>query len=240
MKQITISILAVLMFFGNLPAQIPSSGRSERVIKKVTPKLETEFESKKLKLGNNIFIRIFKEEYVLQAWVNDGKKYTLFKEYPIAYYSGGLGTKTKLGDQKSPEGFYAITPKSLNPASSYHLSFNIGYPNAYERHRGYTGSHIMVHGSDVSIGCYAMTDPQIEEIYTIVHKAFEGGQKEIRVHIFPFKMTQKNMEKHKGDKNMPFWKELVEGYNYFESTENPPKMRVNNKGKYYAAKDITP
>jgi murein L,D-transpeptidase YafK len=220
------------VFSGNLFAQVPKSARSEKAVKKVTPILEKEFSDKKLKLGENIFIRIFKKEYILEIWVEDGGKYTLFKEYKIAYYSGGLGTKTKTGDQKSPEGFYTVYPQSLNPASSYHLSFNIGYPNAYERYRGYTGAYIMVHGSNVSIGCYAMTDSRIEEIYAIVQKAFEGGQKEIYVHIFPFKMTPANFEKHKKSPNIAFWKELAEGYEYFEKTGQPPKIIVDNKGRY--------
>jgi murein L,D-transpeptidase YafK len=240
MKKLIILLLAVLMFPVNICAEIPSSDRSKRVVKKITPVLEKAFDEKNLKLGNSVFIRILKEEYILEVWVQNGDKYSLFKEYQIAYYSGGLGTKTKYGDQKSPEGFYTVYPDSLNPASSYHLSFNIGYPNAYEKYRGYTGSHIMVHGSDVSIGCYAMTDPQIEEIYTIVQKAFEDGQKAVRVHIFPFKMTGENLNKHKNDVNMAFWKELAEGYDAFEKDGFPPKMLVNTKGKYYMAKDIMP
>lgn len=221
------------MFNISLSAQIPESARSKRVITKTTPVIAAEMKIKNLNLGDNVFIRIFKEEYILEVWVSDGEKYSLFKEYPIAYYSGGLGTKTKLGDQKSPEGFYTVYPESLNPASSYHLSFNIGYPNAYERYRKYTGNYIMVHGSNVSIGCYAMTDPQIEEIYTIAQKSFENGQKEISVHIFPFKMTSENLEMHKSSPHISFWKELVEGYEYFEKNNLPPKMRVNSKGEYY-------
>lgn len=225
------------MFNGGAFAQIPSSARSKKAVAKTAPVLEKELENKNLKLGANTFIRILKEENILEIWIYDGEKYSLFKEYPIAYYSGGLGTKTKTGDQKSPEGFYTIYPASLNPSSSYHLSFNIGYPNAYEQYRGYTGAYIMVHGSDVSIGCYAMTDPGIEEIYTIVQKAFEDGQKSIRVHIFPFKMTEQNMERHRAGVHMPFWKELVEGYEYFENNKVPPKILVNSKGQYYIAKE---
>jgi len=216
---------------------VPSSARSKAVVEKNAPLLKEEFEKKELKLGDKVYIRIFKEEHILEVWVLDRYVYKLFKEYPVEYYSGGLGTKTKHGDQKSPEGFYTIYPYSLNPSSSYHLAFNIGYPNAYERYRGYTGGDIMVHGSNVSIGCYAMTDPRIDEIYTIVQKAFEGGQRDVKVHIFPFKMTKENLERHKNDANMPFWQELVEGYEYFEQRKVPPVIQVI-KGRYVIQKEI--
>ena len=217
---------------------VPLSARSKAVVDKTVPILKEEFEKKGLRLGDKIYIRIFKEEYVLEVWVPERYTYKLFKEYPVEYYSGGLGTKTKQGDRKSPESFYTIYPYSLNPSSAYHLSFNIGYPNAYERYRGYTGGDIMVHGSNVSIGCYAMTDPRIDEIYTIVQKAFENGQSAINVHIFPFRMTAENLEKHKNDPDMPFWRELVEGYEYFEQRKVPPEIQVI-KGKYVIRKEIS-
>lgn len=223
----------ILMSAGLLfsSVNIPSSKRSENVIKRISPELEKQFQSKKLKLGGNVFLRLFKQEDILEIWVLKDGKFDLFKEYNIEYYSGGLGTKKKQGDAKSPEGFYTVYPYSLNPSSSYHLSFNIGYPNAYEKHRGYTGGNIMIHGSNVSIGCYAMTDERIEEIYTILHKAFENGAKSVKVHIFPFKMTEDNMKKYSSHNSISFWKELVEGYEYFEKNKLPPEIKVI-KGMY--------
>ncbi len=117
----------------------------------------------------------------------------------------------------------------MNPYSSFHLSFNIGYPNAYDKAHKYTGQYIMVHGNCVSIGCYAMTDPVIKEIWTIMDKAFRNGQKLIRIHIFPFKMTEKNMKTNKDDEWNPFWENLKEGYLLFEKSKIPPKVSVKNK-----------
>ena len=225
-------VLAVSVLYSQ--SKIHYSDRSRRVTKKITPALEKEFGAQDIDLGSKVFIRIFKEEHILELWVQKGEEYVLFKEYPVAYYSGGLGTKTKYGDQKSPEGFYTVYPHSLNPYSSYHLSFNIGYPNAYERYRGYTGNYIMIHGNEVSIGCYAMTDPVIEEIYVIVQQSFEKGEKSFPVHIFPFKMTAENLEKHKKNVNMPFWKELYEGFCAFEEQHIPPDIKVV-KGRYTIA-----
>ncbi|MEN8153995.1 MAG: murein L,D-transpeptidase family protein [Acidobacteriota bacterium] len=208
---------------------IPESSRSKKVIKKLTPKLEKDFKNKGLTLGNPVFLRIFKDKKELEVWVKKGDKYKLFKKYWICYFSGGIVTKTKEGDSKSPEGFYFVRPGQLNPWSSYHLSFNIGYPNRYDRAHGYTGGEIMVHGNCVSIGCYAMTDKRIEEIFTIIHKAYENGQPFFRIHIFPFKMIDNNLAKYKNTKWNSFRRNLKEGYEYFEKHKVPPDVSVRNK-----------
>ena len=90
---------------------------------------------------------------------------TIFKTYPICSYSGGLGPKIQQGDRQAPEGFYLVSLEQLNPRSKYYLAFNVGFPNAYDRAYGRTGSNIMVHGDCTSSGCYAMTDAVMEEIY---------------------------------------------------------------------------
>ncbi len=212
-------------------AQLPETPRSKRAIQQKTPELEQALSAKGLKLGAPIFIRIFKEEMQLEVWIQNGEQFELFKTYEICYYSGGLGTKTKQGDGKSPEGFYFINRHRLNPWSSYHLSFNLGYPNAYERAKGYTGDYLMIHGACVSIGCYAMTNEVIEELYTLGHKALEGGQTFFRVHIFPFKMTDRNINGHSGHPSIDFWKNLKAGYDWFEKYLTPPNVMVRD-GEY--------
>jgi len=87
----------------------------------------------------------------------------------------------------------------------------------------------MVHGDCVSIGWYAMTDEVIEEVYTLMMAAFEGGQPFIRVHIFPFPMTDRNLSAAAGDKNLPFWENLKEGWEAFEQNGTPPNVEVENK-----------
>jgi len=212
---------------------IPRSTLSKKVVKSKSIELKKEFKGKGLKWGSQIFMRVFKKEKKFEVWVKNGEKFKLFKTYSICYYSGGLGTKTKQGDGKSPEGFYFIKPNQLNPYSSYHLAFNIGYPNKYERLKGYTGSALMVHGRCVSIGCYAMGDSNIEEIYTLLQTALENNQPFVRIHIFPFKFTaaQMNSQKIKKSKSYSFWKNLKEGYLAFEKTKIPPNVEVKN-GKY--------
>ena len=118
-----------------------------------------------IKIGNPLYIRIFKEEKELEMWIkNSSGTYSLYKVFDICTFSGGLGPKKKEGDKKSPEAFYYTKKSFLNPNSAYHLSFNIGYPNEYDKSHGYTGSLIMIHGNCVSIGCYEMTDKYVEEI----------------------------------------------------------------------------
>ena len=179
--------------------------------------------------GSPIFVRVFKKSAELEVWLQDGDKFRLFKTYPICAYSGTLGPKLQEGDHQAPEGFYFVSPAAMNPNSSFHLSFNIGFPNAYDRAHGRTGSFLMVHGSCVSVGCYAMTDDGIEEIYTLAERAFGGGQPFFRIHIFPFRMTAENMTLHAADFWAPFWENLREGYDLFEQDLVPPDVSVADR-----------
>lgn len=228
---------SILIFFSLISSfislaesKIPSSLRSRNAIQRVQPNLKCEFEEKKLQYGAPIFIRVFKESKELEVWVKSDGKFELFKTYEICTYgSGTLGPKTRQGDGQAPEGFYFVTPQRLNPVSNFHLSFNLGYPNKYDRINKRTGGDLMVHGSCVSIGCYAMTDDGIEKIYAIADAAFHGGQSFFRVHILPFKMNKENMEKHKESKWIEFWNNLKEGYDFFEKNKIPPNVEVSNK-----------
>ncbi len=180
--------------------------------------------------GSPIFVRIFKEESELEVWkARDDGHYYHFKTYPICNWSGDLGPKLESGDRQAPEGFYNITSGQLNPNSNYYLSFNVGFPNAYDKAFGRTGTAIMVHGNCKSAGCYAMTDALVEEIYALVRESIAGGQKQIPLHAFPFRMSPENMKRHQGNQWMVFWKQLKQGYDYFETTRQPPAVAVCSK-----------
>jgi murein L,D-transpeptidase YafK len=181
------------------------------------------------KVGDPVFVRIFKEESMLEVWIKPEHEYILFKRYPICAFSGHLGPKLKEGDRQSPEGFYKVKKYLLNPKSKYHLAFNLGYPNTYDKAHKRTGSYLMVHGECVSIGCYAMTNAKIEEIYKLVSFALKKGQKHVQVHAFPFRMTEKNMARHSNNKWYDFWTELKEGYDYFEAEKLPALIKVKNR-----------
>ncbi len=213
--------------------KIPESQRSKEVIQQLKPELTDEFEAMGLTLGLPIYIRIFKEEKEFELWIQDSSSFQLYKTYPICHYGKtNPGPKTRLGDAMAPEGFYFSTPNQLNPWSKFHLSFNVGYPNTYDRYHERTGSAIMVHGECVSVGCFAMTNDGIEEIYTIVESAFRSGQPYFRIHIFPFRMSTEKFEENKNSEWYPFWQNLKEGYDFFEEQGNiPPNVEVRN-GKY--------
>ena len=172
-------------------------------------------------LGLPVFLRVVKEERVLELWVKRTEGWVMKKRYPILGMSGTLGPKTKEGDRQAPEGFYAVQPGALNPKSNYHLSFNIGYPNAYDRQLGRTGSLIMVHGEDVSIGCIAMGNNGIEEIYTMVADALAAGQPQVPVQVYPFEMSPARMAKEKGSPHYAFWQTLLPGWQHTREKRAP-------------------
>ncbi len=193
--------------------------------------LPTLMKEKNMKMGAPVFIRAFKEERELELFVKNESsgKFELLRTYPIVAASGELGPKLAEGDSQVPEGFYASSQQSMKPDSDFHLAFNVGYPNAYDRAHGRTGSFIMVHGSNVSIGCLAMTDAKIEEIYTLCQAALDAGQPFFRVHIFPFRMTEERMQQAANDPWFDFWKNLKTGYDLFEKNRIPPNTGVKNK-----------
>lgn len=174
-------------------------------------------------LGRPVFIRIIKEERLLELWLQAPKSgsWELFASYNIAGMSGKLGPKQREGDMQAPEGFYRVSLSALNPASRYYLSFNIGYPNRYDSALGRTGSHIMVHGSNVSIGCFAMTDPGIEEIYTLVAEALRAGQAYVPVQIYPFRMSAERIKECEDSPHYSFWLHLLPGWQHTERSHSP-------------------
>lgn len=177
--------------------------------------------------GKPVFIRIIKEDAELELWLRQGEEWQVFRTYEIAAMSGELGPKQQEGDCQAPEGFYRVVRSALNPKSSYYLSFNIGYPNKYDRSLGRTGSHIMVHGSNVSIGCFAMTDPGIEQIYTLVAAALRAGQPYVPVQVYPFRMTPERMRLEQDHEFYDFWLHLLPGWQHTEQHAEPFPDRDN-------------
>ena len=228
------AIAALLLLAPLLPScgdRAKGKTKEREVTQRTTPDMKAALAEKGLALGSPVFIRAFKEERELELFVEDKGtgKFKLFRTYPIAAASGDLGPKLAEGDGQVPEGFYFVGPKAMNPNSKYHLSFNIGFPNEYDRAHGRTGSFIMIHGNAVSIGCLAMTDEKIEEIYTVADAALEAGQPFFRVHIFPFRMTGERMEKAADSEWIGFWENLKTGYDLFEKNRIPPSTTVKDR-----------
>jgi murein L,D-transpeptidase YafK len=181
---------------------------------------------KGLAAGNHVMIRVFKQESELELWMQKDGRYELFATYPICFWSGRLGPKLREGDRQAPEGFYSVTVDQLYEKGRRPRSFDIGFPNTLDRAFARTGSYIFVHGGCTSIGCFAMTDPIMDEIYALSERALREGQDSIPVHTFPFRMTETNLAAHEESPWLPFWLNLKEAYDAFERTRVPPRVGV--------------
>jgi murein L,D-transpeptidase YafK len=186
-------------------------------------------QEKGFKLGDPVYLRVFKGDSEVEAWIKRGTRFELFSSYRICAWSGQLGPKLQQGDHQSPEGFYTIGKGQLNPNSRYHRAFNLGYPNAFDAANNRTGDALMMHGSCASAGCYAMTDPVIDELWALVTKALDGGQERVAVHVFPFRMTEERVAAFAWHPSAEFWRDLKPAYDLFEETRVPPQPSVCNK-----------
>ncbi|MBX9458181.1 MAG: murein L,D-transpeptidase [Rhizobium sp.] len=203
---------------------------SNRVEHPLPAKMRQKLVKMNLSMSSPIMMRIFKKEAVMEVWkANSQDRYQLIGTYPICAWSGQLGPKKKEGDRQAPEGFYTVTPAQMNPRSGYYLSFDMGYPNKFDRAYGRTGRNLMIHGACSSSGCYSISDAAVLQVYAFARDAFKGGQKNFQIQAFPFRMTAENMAKHRSSEHYEFWKNLKVGYDHFEITHRPPVVDVCGK-----------
>lgn len=179
-----------------------------------------------------IFFRVFKKERVLEVWAGPkvGSALTLLKSYPIAAMSGGPGPKRREGDRQVPEGCYVID--RFNPQSSYHLSLRVSYPNASDKvfsDKGSPGGDIYIHGNQVSIGCLAMTDDKIEEIYVL---AWNARRSTIPIHIFPAKRYDHQIKSQPSEDTRNLWSDLIPIQAAFDKARLVPKVKIGKDGRY--------
>lgn len=184
---------------------------------------------------DEVYLRAFKKERVVELWASKkGQPMQLVKSYPFCAASGELGPKRKEGDLQVPEGLYEVP--EFNPGSSYHLSMKVSYPNASDRLRSdpkTPGGLIYLHGNCASIGCIAIEDEPIEEVYLI---ALEAKRRPIRFDLFPMRLTAEALTAAEGEPHLDFWKELAPAYTAFETAHRPAAFRVNPKTGAYIVK----
>lgn len=219
-----------------LDLQTPTSPQ-EKVYDPTSSVPFPEYIAQKYKDQNiEMMVSAFKQEKTLIVYLKHKSDDTFekFWEHPVLAASGKLGPKRKEGDRQVPEGFYVID--RFNPNSQYHLSLGLDYPNKSDRILGdpeQPGSDIFIHGNAVSIGCLAMGDKQIEQIYYLAELARQKGQKDIPVYIFPFKLNEENLtrfgEEHPD--HLPFWKSLQPAFQSLESGTKP-EYTIDDKGRY--------
>ncbi len=214
--------LALAGCFGEDGYELPT-----RAMKELSPQMLALLDEKHMPKDSPILIRIFKEESELEVWKQDTTgRFQLLKVYPICRWSGDLGPKVREGDRQAPEGFYTITPDLMQPNSSYYLAINTGFPNTFDRANDRHGAFLMIHGDCSSRGCYAMTDEQIGEIYSLARESLLGGQQSFQIQAYPFRMTPANLARHRTNPNMPFWRMIKVGYDHFEVSHLEPKVDV--------------
>jgi len=178
-----------------------------------------------------MMFRAYKAQEQLEVWAAGKSKGPLQRvaTYEICMGSGVLGPKRRQGDEQVPEGFYELT--LFNSASSYHLSMKVSYPNASDRklgRGGNLGGLIMIHGDCVSIGCLAMSDERIEELWVMARSTGRPTY----VHIFPSRRLDALLKDKKHRRHHAFWRNLKQGHDLFERTKQLPRVSVDKRGRY--------
>ena len=178
-----------------------------------------------------VYLRAFKEERQLELWAGrKGAALALVKTYPICAASGALGPKRREGDLQVPEGLYEVP--EFNPGSNFHLSMKVSYPNASDRVRSdprRPGGLIYLHGNCASIGCIAIEDGPIEEVYLIAQSA---RARPLRIDIFPARLSIPWLEAQKDSPHLGLWRELEPAYRQFEASRQVPAFTVGKDGRY--------
>jgi murein L,D-transpeptidase YafK len=198
-----------------------------RATKELPAELLSLLRQKKMPKHSPILLRIFKEEAELEVWKQDSSgRFELLKTFPICRWSGDLGPKLYEGDRQAPEGFYTVTPELMNPNSNFYLAINMGFPNSFDKANGRDGTFLMIHGDCSSMGCYAMTDEQISEIYSLARDSLLGGRPSFQIQAYPFRLTPANLARHRTHPDLAFWQMLKIGNDHFEATHLEPKVDV--------------
>jgi len=187
-----------------------------------------------------IYLRAFKTEKIIELWAKNisDSAFALIREFPICELSGDVGPKRRYHDLQVPEGFYHIS--ALNPFSKYYLSMQVNYPNASDSIRGVRGrlgNYIFIHGSCVSSGCLAITNDRIRELYVYCIEAYNSGQEEIGITIYPARLNDAKYSALKSvyskDKDkISLWNDLKKSYDLFDQTKLPPSVRFLPDGTH--------
>ncbi|MDP2889995.1 MAG: L,D-transpeptidase family protein [Bacteroidota bacterium] len=187
-----------------------------------------------------IYLRAFKTEKKVEVWAKNicDTAFTLVKEFPICEISDEIGPKRRLYDLQVPEGFYRIN--ELNPYSKYYLSMKINYPNASDSIRGVKGrlgNQIYIHGGCESSGCIAIADDKIKELFVYCIEAYNAGQKEVNIAIYPTHLNDSNYARltsgySKNKDKISLWADLKKSYDLFNKTKVPPAVKFLPDGMH--------
>jgi murein L,D-transpeptidase YafK len=187
-----------------------------------------------------LYMRAFKTEKKIELWGKNicDSTYTLIKEISICEISGEIGPKRRSRDLQVPEGFYTIN--ELNPYSKYYLSMKINYPNASDSIRGVKGrlgNLIYIHGGCESSGCIAINDDKIKELFIYCIEAYNAGQENINITIYPAKLEDKTYNRliagySKNKDKVSLWGDLKKSYDLFNHKKVPPMVKYLPDGSH--------
>jgi murein L,D-transpeptidase YafK len=191
---------------------------------------------------DELYVRAFKQERELEVWAGArGQPLRKVKTFPFCAASGDVGPKRREGDGQVPEGFYTLD--QFNPRSQFHLSMRVSYPNDADRVLGERplGGAIYVHGDCASIGCIAIEDGPIEELYLMVLEARARMRRDVPIHLFPRRLDAAGLaelEKHPRatPERVAFWRSLEPGWRFFEETRRPPRVTVDPRTGAYTVR----
>lgn len=216
--------------------QTPNEDRAIAAKEETWPTLMSELLSQQIRPeSSQIYLRCFKYEEILEVWTKDSahKAFKLFRTYQFCTNSGILGPKLNEGDKQIPEGVYYIN--RFNPKSKFHLSLGLDYPNKSDllfADKTSPGSDIFIHGKCSSIGCVAIGDEAIKELYTLASNSIQN-QASIRVDIFPYRFsTNVKIDEQLKSTNQPLWDNLRTVFSDFENTKMMTPIRISDSGKY--------
>ncbi len=228
-------VLMPSLCLGEAPHQPAATPLPPKATQQLSPELTALLRQKNMPKNSPILLRVFKEESELEVWKQDSTgHFALLQTYPICKWSGDLGPKMHEGDRQAPEGFYTITPVQMNPNSNFYLAINTGFPNSFDKANDRDGTFLMIHGNCASIGCYAMTDEGIADIYALAREAFVS-RPAFQVQAYPFRMTPQNLARHRNSPNLAFWMTLKIGNDHFETSRLEPKVDVCDRGYVFDA-----
>jgi murein L,D-transpeptidase YafK len=180
-----------------------------------------------------LLLRVYKAQGELEVWAAPARqRLTRVATWGICAQSGDLGPKRREGDGQVPEGFYTVA--LFNPASSYHLSMRVSYPNRSDRvlsDKQHPGGDIMIHGDCVSIGCIAMSDERIEELWQIATAVRDQGET-VDVEILPSRDLAGLIAEGAYPQHTAFWQNLAEGDTIVREQGRVPSFTVGEDGRY--------
>ena len=180
-------------------------------------------------LGNLVLIRIFKEEKRLELWMSITGEYKLLKSYKLINYTGTLGPKLFADDNQSPEGYYHILSNGLIEDTEGHIQAQLVFPNKFDQEHNVSDGYVTIHDNDTDKDGFTLSQPDMDEISEVIKSTFVNGYKSVSVYIYPFVMSDDNLNNFKDSPWFGFWQNIKGGYDYFQNFHRTPVVDVINK-----------